>query len=138
MTDFINAGLPKNISEAYRVSSRERKIGEAKCYLISGLQSHQIQFDPSTISIGLWEGEWGEQRVTAHVKIPVTSDFCLGVEYYGGEKGRFGVWIEDKDGEICGRGKYKDWVSYNEESLSYCLAMCFAWLSLEVLNKQEK
>ena len=133
MDNFYNAGLPKNISEALYISSKERKIGEAKEALVGGLHCHKIQFDPSTVSLAIVD-ICGELYVTSSVIIPLNKDFWLGVEYQQ-HHGRFNAWVHDKNGEVCTRGKYKDSVSYESKSLSYCLAMCFSWLYLGGCNE---
>lgn len=122
---FVSAGLPSILSEAYAISVREYKIGQAKTELIRGLWLY-LTFDPSTIEIGT-KYICGELYVTASVKIPI-KDLQLGVEYY--TPGRFRAWLEDKEGEVCVRGKHGSPVSYDSESLPYCLAMCFAWLAM--------
>jgi len=130
---FFNAGLPKDTREAIHTASKEATIGRAKYHLLSGLFEHNVQFDPSTVKLATVD-ICGELYVTSSVIIPLNSDYWLGVEYQQ-HHGRFSVWVHDKNGEVCTRGKDGGSVSYDSKSLSYCLAMCFSWLYLGGCNE---
>lgn len=133
---FTNAGLPKDIEQAIDSALKEVIIGRTKLRLLNGLYEHEIQFDPSTVKIAVVDVR-GELYATASVIIPLNNDFWLGVEYYEKSE-RFAAWVNDKNEEICTRGKGGGTVSYDNENLSYCLAMCFSWLALSGCENQPK
>jgi hypothetical protein len=128
---FFNAGLPKNIEQAIDAASKEAAIGRAKYHLLNGLSVHKIQFDPSTVKLAVVDIH-GVAHVTASVIIPLNNDFGLGVEYFEYQE-RYRVWVQDKNGKVCEVGDES--ISYDYDSLSYCLAMCFSWLYLGGCNE---